>query len=48
MLLLNFSSCNNTEFLKFYDFDNGWGKNEVLTFNFPKKIESKPKDIFSF
>ena len=46
MLLLNFSSCNNSEFLKFYDFDNGWGKNEVLTFNFPKKIESKAKDIF--
>ena len=46
MLLLNFSSCNNSEFLKFYDFDNGWGKNEVLTFNFPKKIESKAKDVF--
>ena len=46
MLLLNFSSCSNSEFLKFYDFDNGWGKNEVLTFNFPKKIESKAKDIF--
>ena len=46
MLLLNFSSCNNSEFLKFYDFGNGWGKNEVLTFNFPKKIESKAKDIF--
>ena len=46
MLLLNFSSCNNSEFLKFYDFGNGWGKNEVLTFNLPKKIESKAKDIF--
>ena len=46
MLLLNFSSCSNSEFLKFYDFDNGWGKNEVLTFNFPKKIESKAKDVF--
>jgi len=46
MLLLNFSSCNNSEFLKFYDFDNGWGKNEVLTFNFPRKMESKAKDIF--
>jgi gliding motility-associated lipoprotein GldH len=46
ILLLNFSSCNNTEFLEFYDFDNGWGKNKVLTFNFPKKIESKAKDIF--
>jgi len=46
MLLLNFSSCNNSEFLKFYDFDNGWGKNEVLTFNFSKKIEYKAKDVF--
>jgi gliding motility-associated lipoprotein GldH len=46
ILLLNFSSCNNAEILKFYDFDNGWDKNEVLTFNFPKKIESKAKDVF--
>ena len=46
MLLLNFSSCSNSEFLKFYDFNNGWSKNEVLTFNFPKKIESKAKDVF--
>ena len=46
MLVLNFSSCKNTEFLKFYDFDNGWDKNEVLTFNFPKKIESKARDVF--
>ena len=46
MLLLNFSSCNNTEFLEFHDFKNGWDKNDILTFNFPKKIESKPKDVF--
>ena len=46
ILLLNFSSCNNTEFLKFHDFKNGWDKNDVLTFNFPKIIEPKTKDVF--
>ena len=46
ILLLNFSSCNNTEFLEFNDFKNGWDKNDILTFNFPKTIEPKTKDVF--
>ena len=46
MLLLSFSSCNNTEFLKFHDFKNGWDKNDILTFNFPTTIEPKTKDVF--
>jgi|TARA_X000001036_G_scaffold71405_1_gene62779 gliding motility-associated lipoprotein GldH len=46
ILLLNFSSCNNTEFLEFHDFKNGWDKNDILTFNFPKTIEPKTKDVF--
>ena len=46
ILLLNFSSCNNTEFLKFHDFKNGWDKNDVLTFNFTKTIKPKTKDVF--
>ena len=39
-------SCETTEFLKFHDFKNGWDKNDVLTFNFPKTIEPKTKDVF--
>ena len=46
MLLLNFSSFTTSEFLKFNVFNNAWSKNEVLTFNFPRKMESKAKDIF--
>ena len=46
ILLLNFSSCNNTEFLEFHDFKNGWDKNDILTFNFPKTIEPKTIDVF--
>ena len=46
IFLLNFSSCNNTEFLEFHDFKNGWDKNDILTFNFPKTIEPKTKDVF--
>ena len=46
ILLLNFSSCNNTEFLEFHDFKNGWDKNDILTFNFPKTIEPNTKDVF--
>ena len=45
VLAIMLISCETTEFLKFHNFNSGWGNSEIVEFNFEEEKQDGIKNI---
>ena len=45
VLAIMLISCETTEFLKFHNFNSGWGNSEIVEFNFEGEKQDSKKNI---
>ena len=45
VLAIMLISCETTEFLKFHNFNSGWGNSEIVEFNFEGEKQDSIKNI---